>query len=96
MSYKAETPFDSIEDTQQFVELLLEVIKEAQQEVATDLSASSGSQQARRTEALRLVAHNLDRLSFHVTRSRRLLNDLRMLRRLLAEERQTARAAGAD
>ena len=53
-------------------------------------------------EALRLVAHNLHRLCFHITKSRRILNDLRTLRRLLLEERslkepaQVSRAAGAD
>ena len=56
----------------------------------------------RRQEALRLVAHNLSQLSVHITKSRRILNDLRTLRRLLLEERRSVdsersyHVAGAD
>lgn len=96
MSYQPETPFDSIEGAQQYVELLLEAIEEARQEVASDVGVAVAERQSRRVEALRLVAHNLERLSFHVAKSRRLLNDLRTLRRLLLEERAAAKAVGAD
>jgi len=80
----------------------LEAIEEARKEVDADLAAASRNGAVRRQEALRLVAHNLHRLCFHITKSRRILNDLRTLRRLLLEERslkepaQVSRAAGAD
>jgi hypothetical protein len=45
-------------------------------------------------EALRLVAHKLNQLRQHLLASLRLLNDLRTLRRLLLNERQTASAPG--
>jgi len=100
LAHTPETPFDSIEGTQQFVELMLELVEETRREVDADLEAATRNGAARREEALRLVAHNLNRLSFHVSRSRRILNDLRTLRRLLLEERDEAltekvRRAGA-
>jgi len=100
LGHTPETPFDSIEGTQQFVEMMLELVEETQAEVDADLEAAAGNGAGRREEALRLVAHNLKRLSFHVTKSRRILNDLRSLRRLLLEERlqaqsEKARRAGA-
>ncbi len=44
---------------------------------------------ARRKQALQLANYKLDKLSSHIAASRRILNDLRMLRRLLLEERKT-------
>jgi hypothetical protein len=41
----------------------------------------------RRKEALLLVSYNLAKLNLHITTSRRILNDLRSLRRLLLAER---------
>ena len=90
MSHTPETPFDSIEGTRQFIDLMLELVEETQREVDADLALVAGNGADRREQALRLVAHNLNRLSFHVTRSRRILNDLRSLRRLLLDERHEA------
>ena len=103
MSYTPETPFDSIEGAHQYIDLLIEAIEEAQREVEADLREANRLQATRREQGLQLVAHNLNRLSFHITRSRRILNDLRTLRRLLLAERQPVRverkitrSAGAD
>jgi hypothetical protein len=41
----------------------------------------------RRKQALLLVSYNLAKLNLHITTSRRILNDLRSLRRLLLAER---------
>jgi hypothetical protein len=90
MTDSAETPFDNIESAQEYIGLLLEAIEEAQREVAAELELTAGPQAQRRRQALQLVAHNLNRLAFHVSKSRRILNDLRTLRRLLFEERQAA------
>jgi hypothetical protein len=42
-------------------------------------------------EAIQLVAYKLDRLAWHIDGSRRILNDLRTLRRLLLGERRQPR-----
>jgi uncharacterized membrane protein YccC len=96
MTYRPETPFDSIEDTHQYIELLLETIAEVRQEVDADIDLAVRNRAERREQALRLVAHNLSRLEFHIKRSRRILNDLRTLRRLLLEERAAAPAERAQ
>ncbi len=86
MSYQPETPFDSLESTHEYVALLLETIRDAKAELAVDLSEKT-PQPERRLEALRLVQYKLEKLDVHLQASRRLLNDLRTLRRLLFEER---------
>ena len=102
MSHMSDTPFASIEGTHEYIELLLEAIEETQKEVDADIATALRNRAVRREQGLRMVAHKLHSLSFHVTRSRRLLNDLRTLRRLLLEERsfekpgKIARAAGAE
>lgn len=87
MSYHPETPFDNIESGQEYVDLLLEAIQEAQRDVDAEIAVTAGRESERRRQALQLVAHNLGKLSMHVSKSRRILNDLRTLRRLLLEER---------
>jgi len=76
-------PFDSIESAQEFVRLLTEAVSDAQVEVDCLLAGAVESKQARREEALRLVALKLDQLRLHMSKSQRTLNDLRTLRRLL-------------
>lgn len=88
MSYNPETPFDSIEGSQEYVSLLAEAIEEARKDVDADISVATAESAERRTEALQLVSYNLAKLSLHITTSRRILNDLRTLRRLLLAERQ--------
>jgi hypothetical protein len=82
--YQPETPFENIESSQQFVELLCEVIEEARREVETEVTRA---QPERRMQALQLVSYNLAKLSLHMGTCRRILNDLRTLRRLLYQER---------
>jgi len=82
------TPFDTIESAQDYIDLLLEAIEETRRDVSTEIRLSTSANQERRIEALQLVALNLNKLSCHVTKSRRILNDLRTLRRLLLEERK--------
>lgn len=88
MSYDPETPFDSIEGSQEYVALLAEAIEEARQEVDSDIGDALAEGADRRRDALQLVSYNLAKLSIHITTSRRILNDLRTLRRLLLAERQ--------
>ncbi len=82
------TPFDTIESAQDYIDLLLEAIEETRRDVGADIKMSTGPGSERRAEALQLVALNLNKLDSHITKSRRILNDLRTLRRLLLEERK--------
>lgn len=88
------SPFESIESAQEFVELLVEAVGDARKEIKTDIERAEGSEKIRHQQALLVVAHQLNLLSTHLTKSRRILNDLRSLRRLLFNERNlTATAA---
>ncbi|HWQ56044.1 MAG TPA: hypothetical protein VN442_20320 [Bryobacteraceae bacterium] len=87
MSDRPETPFDSIEASHEYVALLAEAIEEARREVEHDIAVATADGAERRKQALQLVAYNLAKLSIHMGGSRRILNDLRSLRRLLLAER---------
>jgi hypothetical protein len=81
------TPFDSVENTQEYFGFLSETLKEVMREIEGDITAAAESKLSRRVEALRLVLFKLQKLEEHVKASSRLLNDLRILRRLLLQER---------
>src|SRR5664279_3798345 len=87
MSYQAETPFDSIEGSHEYVALLADALNEARRDVEAEIAAAERDGAERRKEALLLVSYNLAKLNLHITSSRRILNDLRSLRRLLLAER---------
>jgi hypothetical protein len=87
VSYQAETPFDSIEGSHEYVAMLAESLDEARREVEAEVAAAEREGADRRKEALLLVSYNLAKLNLHITTSRRILNDLRTLRRLLLAER---------
>jgi hypothetical protein len=100
VDYQAETPFDSIEGSHEYVAMLADALDEARRDVEAEVAAAEREQAHRRKEALLLVSFNLAKLNLHITSSRRILNDLRTLRRLLLSERgvptggTTALAAG--
>ena len=103
MSYQAETPFDSIEGSHEYVRMLAEAVDEARRDVEEELAQAEQDRADRRKEALLLVSYNLAKLNLHITSSRRILNDLRTLRRLLlaerglpAEEEESEVAAGEE
>lgn len=102
VSYNRETPFDDIEGSHEYVRLLAEAVDEARRDVEADIAAAEQDRADRRKEALLLVSYNLAKLNLHITSSRRILNDLRTLRRLLlaergivAEEQESAEVATA-
>ncbi len=95
MNYAPETPFDNIESAQEYVDLLLEAIEEARREVDSDIAAAKNHADRKR-QALQLVALNLNKLSSQIKKSRRILNDLRILRRLLLEERKAPAAEESE
>jgi hypothetical protein len=87
MSRRSETPFDNIESSHEYTSLLADAVAEALKEVEADIAVAGADGATRRKEALQLVHFNLTKLSSHMTASRRILNDLRTLRRLLLDER---------
>ena len=91
MDFKPETPFDNIESAQEFVGLLIGAIKESGADVDADIARAESNLSERQKQALQLVSDTLAELSHHMTTSRRMLNDLRNLRRILLEERQLAK-----
>jgi hypothetical protein len=87
VSYTEETPFDSLEGSHEYVAMLAEALDEARREIEQEVALAEGEGADRRKQALLLVSYNLDKLKLHITSSRRILNDLRSLRRLLLAER---------
>ena len=85
--HRSETPFDNIESSHEYVRLLAEAVQDAMTEVEADIALAAAEGANRRTEALQLVHFNLSKLTGHMNSSRRILNDLRTLRRLLLDER---------
>lgn len=81
------TPFDSIEGSLEYTALLRDAIETSKKSVEAQFVAAQTEGAVRRLEALQLVAYKLDRLAWHIDGSRRMLNDLRTLRRLLLGER---------
>jgi hypothetical protein len=81
-----ETPFDSIESAHEYVDLLALQTENVRAGLQTDIADAVKTKNARHLEALRLVDYKLTQLSVHLGASRRILNDLRMLRRLLVGE----------
>jgi len=67
--------------------MLADAIAEAQADVDAQIALAVAERAERRLEALQLVSFNLNKLNSHILTSRRVLNDLRSLRRLLLEER---------
>jgi hypothetical protein len=82
-----DNPFDSIESAQEYFLLLSEVIAKNRCSVALECARPVDTRDLRRLQATQMVAYKLARLEEHVSAARRLLNDLRMLRRLLLSER---------
>ncbi len=93
MSQNSETPFDSIEGSYEYVDMLAEAIEEARREVEAEVALAEQENAERRKQGLLLVSYNLAKLETHMTTSRRILNDLRTLRRVLLSERQSAKTA---
>jgi len=87
VSYEPETTFDSIEGSHEYVAMLAECLDEARREAEAEIAAAERDGAERRKQALLLVSYNLSKLHLHITTSRRILNDLRSLRRLLLAER---------
>jgi hypothetical protein len=88
-------PFETIESAQEFIVLLEASIDEAMNELREQHEEALATGVARRVEATTLAQYKMKQLASHIGKSRRLLNDLRTLRRLLWEERAERAGVGA-
>ena len=84
-----EGPFSTLESAHEYVTLLDQQVRDVRSSIAEDLALADG----RRLDALRIVDLKLTQLDQHLTSSGRILNDLRVLRRLLLGEREGAAVA---
>ena len=84
-----EGPFSSLESAHEYVTLLDQQVRDVRASIVEDIASADG----RRLDALRIVDLKLAQLDQHLVASGRALNDLRVLRRLLLGERETAAAA---
>jgi|HubBroStandDraft_6_1064221.scaffolds.fasta_scaffold23011_3 hypothetical protein len=89
MSDQNGSPFDSIESAHEFVALLAETVRQAKRDVEADVQREASAGSPRHLDALRTALYSMEKLEQHMNKSRRILNDLRSLRRLLFEERAT-------
>jgi hypothetical protein len=83
MAEAAEHPFHSIESAYEFMVILENVIADTQRELQSMLDDANNASDERRTEALRLALFKISQLEAHTRKSRRILNDLGLIRSLL-------------
>ena len=62
--------FETLESAYDFVALLGETVAEAKRELEGDVQRESASDQSRRLDALRVALYSVDKLEFHVNRTR--------------------------
>ena len=93
MKDRTETPFDSIENAQQYIRLLGEAVAEAKRDIDEEIVLATQRTAHSQVRALRVVDYNLEKLQRYLSVSGRTLNDLRSLRRLIHEERTATKEA---
>jgi hypothetical protein len=85
-----DRPFESIESAHEYMTLLANTTVEAMVDLRHDRDQAVRSGQARTAQAIDLAIFKLTALNCLIFKSRRALNDLRTLRRLILNERLTA------
>jgi hypothetical protein len=81
--------FDSIESAQDFMKVLADTILDSMKDLNHDQHAATQEGRLRQAQAIHLAIFKLKTLGCHVHKSRIILNDLRTLRRLILNERQS-------
>ena len=84
-----ESPFERIESAHEYVRLLVSQVEEVRSDIQTDIADAEREQATRRMDALQVVDYKLKQLQQYLGASSRILNDLRMLRRLLLADGET-------
>lgn len=82
-----ERPFDSIESAHEYMNVLATTVLETMGELKRDQDVALRAGEERKAQAITLAMYKLKLLGCYVHKSRRTLNDLRMLRRLILNER---------
>lgn len=80
-------PFESIESAHDYMSLLAATALEAMGDLKRDHEAALREGADRRARAIELAMFKLKQFNCQVYKSRRMLNDLRILRRLILNER---------
>jgi hypothetical protein len=91
-----EQPFDSIESAYDFMNVLAETVVAAMKDLHHDHQVALQDGQDRRARAIELALFKAKTLNCYVHKSRRMLNDLRTIRRLILNERMTPEAVMAS
>lgn len=84
-----KTPFENIEGALEYVTCLLGACRVAQEQVEAEVGGISEGQPSRKLDALKLVDYKLQRLASHLGKSEQVLKDLRRLRRIILDERNS-------
>jgi hypothetical protein len=84
-----EQPFDSIESAHEFLTVLAATALDVMGDLSRDRERALREGELRRAQAIDLAMFKLKSLNCYVYKSRRALNDLRMIRRLILNERLT-------
>lgn len=92
---EAEKPFESIESAHEYMSMLATTALEVIRDLQSDREAALRAGDKRRAQAIDLAIFKLKMLGCHVYKSRRMLNDLRTLRRLILSERSSAESVMA-
>jgi hypothetical protein len=82
-----EQPFESIESAHDYMNILATTVLEVMGELQRDRERALRDGEQRRAQAIGLAIFKLKTLNCYVFKSRRTLNDLRILRRLILNER---------
>jgi hypothetical protein len=91
-----ENPFDSIESAKEYVRLLISEAADARNDIQVDIAEAVRDRATRRVDALHLVDYKLKQLDHHLCASARILNDLRLLRRLLDDAPEALAALAGE
>jgi len=96
MSDGIEQPFDSIESALDYMNVLAETILDVMKDLHRDHQIAVKDGQTRRARAIELALFKVKTLNCYVNKSRRTLNDLRTIRRLILNERMSPEAVLAS
>jgi hypothetical protein len=88
MVNSTDSPFESIESTHEYIGLILDAAAEAKKSILEEIDRHRDS--SRRQDALQVTLYKLEQLCRRLLEVRRLLNDLRTLRRVLQGERSAS------
>ena len=86
---RTDNPFDSIESAYDFMNILADTVLDAMKDLHRDHQIAVKDGEARRAQAIELAMFKAKTLNCYVHKSRRTLNDLRTIRRLILNERAT-------